>query len=96
MYGEDGTHPIHIIENLTVPNFPHAEDGAPDTEKKESTKMSTSISRKRDDEVFIWVEEAVPLNVASLHTESTIKDSLAIFRPNMPHEHARNDHWVYS
>lgn len=92
IYGEDGTHPIHEEDNFTVPNFPHAEDGTPDTEKKELTKMSTSISRKCDDELLICVEEAVSLNVANSPSEKTCRDSSTKFLPDIPHEPTCDEH----
>lgn len=77
-----------------MPNFPHMDDKAPDTEKRESTKISSSMSRKKDIELVICVEEAVSLNVAVSHTECTKWDVDTALLPNMPHEPAKIDHCV--
>lgn len=95
MYGEDGIYFIYIIENLIVFNFFYVEDGVFDIEKKESIKMFILILWKRDDEVFIWVEEVVLLNVVSFYIGLIIKDCFVIFCFNMFYEYVRNDYWVY-
>lgn len=54
--------------------------------------MSTSIPRKREDELLWCLEEAVSLNVASSHTEKTRKNWKTKLNPNLPHDPARKDH----